>query len=158
MSNFLNKHLNRNKCLKVIALGTDRVIRTHYVIPDNNIFNLYKGKDNAQAFTYKPSQVYKQKRFSTVYVVEGEAEVVDMFTHKATISAGEFGVVMENKVMKDFVKANTKDNPSLVILLLFATLGVLAIVIYLLYTMQGDIGKILPNDTTTQFINTIFRR
>lgn len=158
MSNFINKHFKRDKALKVIALGTDRSIRTHYVIPSNNTFTLYSGKSNVQTFAYNPDKVYRQKKFNTVYVVEGEGEVVDMFTHKAAISANEFAVVMENEVMKQFVKANSKENPNLILLLLFATLGALAITIYFLYDMQGTLRRLVDSQGTVQFIANILRR
>jgi len=157
MKNWINKVFNKKKVIKVNFLTLDRKIKLHYVKPSTNkitVFNNKVGHD----FMFNPEQVYIHNGFSTVFVIEGQAEVVDMFTFTAAFDSEQYHVAMNNKLAEQFVRSNQKKETNIQTVLLIGVLGALAITIYFIFDMQGALRSIIDRlNTTTQFISVIFR-
>lgn len=155
LKNWYNKTFNKAKVVKVSLLGHDRKVSTHYVVPHGNSLTITRN-DVQHVFMFKPEHIFTQKKFNTGFAVEGQAELVRLNTFKAEFHSEDFAVAMNNTLAADFVRANQKEKPNILMFLVLASIGLGIITLYYLFQMQSELRALVPS--TTQFITTLLRR
>jgi len=130
MTNFINKHFRKHKCVKILYFVEGRKQEVHYVIPTGSGVRI---KNHVTAFVLNDKEFFlDEKGFITYVLTYGRVEPVDPTNAEnlGGLTPADLDVAIDSKVASEILQATKSSTDIQVVLFVFIgvmVLGMLAL-------------------------------